>query len=170
MDILKSKFLEGFVRVTDDAFKKGWHERNGGNYSYRIKCEEAESVMDSFSFDREFIPIGVDVPNLAGEYFLVTGSGKFMRNVILDPAANICVIQVDETGKNYRIVWGLTEGGRPTSELPTHLMNHSIKKELTGGRHRVILHSHPTNLIALTFVLPLKDEVFTRELWEMATE
>ena len=99
MDILNSKFLEGFVRVTDDAFKKGWHERNGGNYSYRIKCEEAESVMDSFSFDREFTPIGVDVPNLAGEYFLVTGSGKFMRNVILDPAANICVIQVDETGK-----------------------------------------------------------------------
>ena len=170
MDILNSKFLEGFVRVTDDAFKKGWHERNGGNYSYRIKCEEAESVMDSFSFDREFTPIGVDVPNLAGEYFLVTGSGKFMRNVILDPAANICVIQVDETGKNYRIVWGLTEGGRPTSELPTHLMNHSIKKELTGGRHRVILHSHPTNLIALTFILPLTDEAFTRELWEMATE
>lgn len=170
MDILNSKFLEGFVRVTDDAFKKGWHERNGGNYSYRIKCEEAESVMDSFSFDRGFTPIGVDVPNLAGEYFLVTGSGKFMRNVILDPAANICVIQVDETGKNYRIVWGLTEGGRPTSELPTHLMNHSIKKELTGGRHRVILHSHPTNLIALTFILPLTDEAFTRELWEMATE
>ena len=25
-------------------------------------------------------------------------------------------------------------------------------------------------MIALTFVLPLKDEVFTRELWEMATE
>lgn len=25
-------------------------------------------------------------------------------------------------------------------------------------------------IIALTFVLPLKDEVFTRELWEMATE
>ena len=164
MDILNSKFLEGFVRVTDDAFKKGWHERNGGNYSYRIKCEEAESVMDSFSFDREFTPIGVDVPNLAGEYFLVTGSGKFMRNVILDPAANICVIQVDETGKNYRIVWGLTEGGRPTSELPTHLMNHSIKKELTGGRHRVILHSHPTNLIALTLILPLTDEAFPREL------
>ena len=75
-----------------------------------------------------------------------------MRNVILDPAANICVIQIDQDGKNYRVVWGLTEGGRPTSELPTHLMNHSIKKELTGGRHRVILHSHPTNLIALTML------------------
>src|SRR5699024_8266679 len=69
-----------------------------------------------------------------------------------------------------RIVWGLEKGGRPTSELPSHLMNHEVKKQVTGGKHRVILHSHTPNVIALTFVLPLEDEVFTRELWEMATE
>jgi rhamnulose-1-phosphate aldolase len=40
----------------------------------------------------------------------------------------------------------------------------------TEGRYRVIYHAHPANIIALTFVLPLTDEVFTRELWEMATE
>lgn len=170
MDILQEKFMQGFIRLTDDAFRKGWHERNGGNYSYRMKAEEAEAVKSAFSYERDWQDIGVEVKNLAGEYFLVTGSGKYMRNVILDPAANICIVEVDGTGTKFRIVWGLTEGGRPTSELPTHLMNHSIKKELTGGKHRVILHAHTTNVIALTFVLPLKDEVFTRELWEMATE
>jgi rhamnulose-1-phosphate aldolase len=50
------------------------------------------------------------------------------------------------------------------------MMNHEVKKKLTDGRYRVIYHAHPANTIALTFVLPLKDEVFTRELWEMATE
>ena len=70
----------------------------------------------------------------------------------------------------YRVRWGLVEGGRPTSELPTHLMNHEVKKKLTNGRHRVIYHAHTTNTIALTFVLPLDDKVFTRELWESATE
>ena len=49
-------------------------------------------------------------------------------------------------------------------------MNHEVKKRVTNGKHRVIYHAHTTNTIALTFVLPLKDEVFTRELWEMATE
>ena len=34
----------------------------------------------------------------------------------------------------------------------------------------MIYHAHTTNIIALTFVLPLDDKVFTRELWEMATE
>ena len=34
----------------------------------------------------------------------------------------------------------------------------------------MIYHAHPANVIALTFVLPLSDEVFTRELWEMINE
>jgi rhamnulose-1-phosphate aldolase len=49
-------------------------------------------------------------------------------------------------------------------------MNHEVKMFASGGKHRVIYHAHTTNIIALTFVLPLKDEIFTRELWEMATE
>lgn len=49
-------------------------------------------------------------------------------------------------------------------------MNHEVKKEASGGKHRVIYHAHTPNVIALTFVLPLEDEVFTRELWEMMTE
>ena len=170
MKIEESKFLEGFVRLTADAFKKGWHERNGGNLSYRIPQEEIESVRQSLHEVREWQDIGNTVPELAGEYFLVTGSGKYMRNVELSPEENVAVIQVDAEGKKYGIVWGLTAGGRPTSELPTHLAAHELKKKMTGGKNRVIYHAHPTNLIALTFVLPLKDKEFTHELWEMATE
>ncbi|MBP2630930.1 MAG: L-rhamnulose 1-phosphate aldolase [Firmicutes bacterium] len=170
MKVTEAKFVEGFIRVTDDAFKKGWHERNGGNFSYRIKPEEIEAIRGDLKPARSWQPIGVGVPNLAGEYFLVTGSGKYMRNVILCPADNIAIALIDEKGENYSIVWGLEHGGSPTSEFPTHLMNHSIKKDLTGGKHRVIYHSHPANIIALTFVLPLEDKVFTREMWEMMTE
>lgn len=170
MKVLDAKFVQGFIRMANDGFLQGWHERNGGNLSYRIKSEEIDSVKDELQFDKAFAPIGTKVPELSGEFFLVTGSGKYFRNVILDPAANICIIEIDETGENYRIVWGLAEGGRPTSELPSHLMNHEVKKLASGGTHRVIYHAHTTNIIALTFVLPLEDKVFTRELWEMATE
>lgn len=113
------------------------------------------------------IPVSMGI---AKEYFIVTGSGKYFRNVIIKPEDSICIIELDEKGENYRIVWGLVNGGRPTSELPTHLMNHEVKMIATGGKHRVIYHAHPTNIIALTFVLPLEDKVFTRELWEMSTE
>ena len=43
-------------------------------------------------------------------------------------------------------------------------------KKLQNPNYRVIYHAHTTNIIALTFVLQLDGKVFTRELWEMATE
>lgn len=96
-----------------------------------MKPEEVEEVKENFEA-REWNPIGTAVPNLAGEYFLVTGSGKYFRNVTIKPEDSICMIELDEKGENYRIVWGLVNGGRPTSELPSHLMNLEVKK--TAGR------------------------------------
>ena len=170
MNVLDASFVQGFIRMCDDGFKQNWHERNGGNLSYRITPGEVEEIRECLSAAQPWQPIGTSVPGLAGEYFMVSGSGKYMRNMILEPEANACIIELDGTWENYRICWGLVKGGRPTSELPSHLMNHEVKKQATGGKHRVIYHAHPANVIALTFVLPLKDEVFTRELWEMATE
>ncbi len=170
MKITDAAFVQGFIRMCNDGWEQGWHERNGGNLSYRIKDEEVAQIRDALDFTGGWLPIGTTVPALAGEFFLVTGSGKYFRNVILDPEDSICIIELDDKGENYRICWGLVNGGRPTSELPSHLMNHEVKKRVTGGAHRVIYHAHTTNVIALTFVLPLEDEVFTRELWEMATE
>ena len=169
MRVLDAEFVKDFIRTANDGWEQGWHERNGGNLSYRIRPEEVEAVKEDFE-PKEWQPIGTTVPKLAKEYFIVTGSGKYFRNVIIKPEDSICIIELDEKGENYRIVWGLVNGGRPTSELPTHLMNHEVKMIATGGKHRVIYHAHPTNIIALTFVLPLEDKVFTRELWEMSTE
>lgn len=170
MNVLDAEFVQGFIRMANDGWEQGWHERNGGNLSYRIKKEEVASVADNFNTNAQWQPIGTSVPKLAGEYFLVTGSGKYFRNVVIKPEDSIAIIELDELGENYRIVWGLVNGGRPTSELPSHLMNHEVKMLATNGLHRVIYHAHTTNVIALTFVLPLEDAVFTRELWEMATE
>ena len=169
MNFLEAGFVQGFIRMANDGWEQGWHERNGGNLSYRVKSREAESVKENFRAG-DWQEIGTCVPGLAGEYFLVTGSGKYFRNVIIDPQDSLCMIELDEKGERYRIVWGLVNGGSPTSELPSHLMNHEVKKRVTQGGYRVIYHAHTPNVIALTFVLPLKDEVFTRELWEMATE
>lgn len=169
MKVLDAEFTKGFIRMANDGWEQGWHERNGGNLSYRMKSEEVELVKEDFKAG-DWQDIGTTVPGLAGEFFMVTGSGKFFRNVIIKPEDSLCIVEIDEKGEKYRIVWGLVNGGRPTSELPSHLMNHEVKKRLTDGRYRVIYHAHTTNTIALTFVLPLTDEAFTRELWEMATE
>ena len=168
--ITEIDFIKGFIRMANDGWEQGWHERNGGNLSYRMKEEDVKNVQPYLQENGEWMEIGTSVPDLANEYFLVTGSGKYFRNVIIAPEDSICIIRLDETGTKYQIQWGLEHGGKPTSELPSHLMNHEVKKRVTNGKYRVIYHAHTTNVIALTFVLPLTDEVFTRELWEMATE
>jgi len=170
MKVLESTYAKGFIRMANDGWLQGWHERNGGNLSYRIKPEEIEAVKEDLDTDREWTDIGTTVPDLAGEFFLITGTTKYFRNISVDPADSLGIIELDSKGEKYRVRWGFVNGGRPTSELPSHLMNHEVKKKVTQGRHRVIYHAHTPNIIALTFVLPLKDEIFTRELWEMATE
>ena len=44
MKILESKFVKGFIKMADDGYQQGWHERNGGNLSYRLKPEEVEMI------------------------------------------------------------------------------------------------------------------------------
>lgn len=169
MEISKVKFIEGFIRVCSDGYAQGWHERNGGNLSYRLSNEDVKEVQSELVTNSDWFDIGMTVLELKNEYFLITGSGKYFRNVELNPELNIGIIRISETGDKYQIQWGLIDGGKPTSELPAHLMNHEVKKR-ENENYRVIYHAHTTNIIALTFVLPLKDEIFTRELWEMATE
>ena len=81
MRFLEAEFVQGFIRMCNDGWEQGWHERNGGNLSYRVKPEEVELVKEDFAAG-EWKEIGTSVPNLAGEYFLVTGSGKFFHHLL----------------------------------------------------------------------------------------
>lgn len=165
------KVMEDFIRMCHDGVRQGWHERNGGNLTYRMKQEEVEECRPYFKpVPGEWVALGVQADNLKSEFFIATGSGKFLQNVGLEPQNSICIVEINGAGDSYRIVWGLENGGRPTSEFPTHFMNHSVRKRVTGGMNRVIYHAHTPYIIALTYVLPLKAEVFTRMLWKSATE
>jgi len=171
MGMLSLSIVQKYIRMANDGWLQGWHERNGGNLTYRLTRDEVEQMRPFFDeTPRPWVNMGVTGKNLAGEYFLSTGSGKFFRNVIDNPEDSICVVEINDTGDSYRIVWGLKNGGRPTSEFPSHFMNHSVRVAATNGACRVIYHAHPANIIAMTFVLPLTDRDFTRALWKSATE
>ena len=169
-------FVREFIRLCSIGDSLGFHERNGGNLSYHMTPAEA-SAASALLKGRppcpwtDVDPKGdVAVPGLGGEWFLVTGSGKFFRNVAYDTEASIAICELDQAGAHYRVRWGLRDGGRPTSEFSSHLMNLEVKDRLTDGKVRVIYHAHPANLIAMTYVVPLKDRDFTRALWNTMTE
>ena len=170
MRVTELSCVTGFIRMCTDGWLQGWHERNGGNMTYRMKEEEVDAVRGELAPRGDWVSMGVTGKNLGGSYFVTTGSGKYFRNTELAPAENIGIVEINEAGDSWRIVWGLENGAKPTSEFPSHFMNHSVRAEITGGKDRVIYHCHPTELIALTSVLPLTDREFSRILWKSMTE
>ena len=164
----ESQAIQGFASMCADSWRQNWHERNGGNLTYRMKQEEAEQCKKYFKAGG-WNEIGIREESLAGEFFITTGSGKFFRNVELDIAANAGIVEINEKGSEWRIVWGL-ENAKPTSEFPSHFMNQSARKKATDEKNRVIYHAHPVNIIAMTYILPLTAKDFTLALWRSATE
>jgi len=166
---IESWFITDMIRATTDMWLKGWDERNGGNISMRLFDRDVEAYLSIWKNPR-VLPLNETLPELAGQYFLVTGSGKFFRNTELDPESSLGVIRILPSGEAIEVLWGYSDGGIPTSELSAHLKSHRSRQSLTPGRDRVIMHCHATNLIALSYVLELTTANITRALWEGSTE
>lgn len=164
-------FAKAFVRMCADGWGQGWHEANGGNLSYRLKPEDVASCR-SFFYDNpsSWMPLGVQADNLRGEFFMVTAAGAHMRSVPLDPDATTGIVELSPAGDAWRIVWGFKDGAVPTSELPSHVAAHAVRKDVTAGADRVLYHAHPAEVVALTNVLPLDARTFTRTLWKSLLE
>lgn len=167
-NIIEAPFVKEMVDVTSNLYRLGWDERNGGNVSYLLDEEVVQEYLDPANILRT-IPMDFDGTALAGKYFIVTGSGKYFKNVIQDPANNLGLIRVSEDGHGVELLWGYTDGGVPTSELPAHLMSHIARLEV-DPENRIVMHCHASHLLAMTFTHELTAKAITRTLWEMCTE
>ena len=156
------------VRTLTNLYRLGWDERNGGNLSYLLYDEDIEGYLDTDKVIRE-IPMSFDASAIKGKIFLVTGTGKYFKNVQYDPAENLGIIRISDKGNVAELLWGFTDGGKFTSELPAHLMSHMVRLEIDPA-HRVVMHTHPTNTIAMSLVHDISPRAFTRTLWQMQTE
>lgn len=164
-----AKFIKEIVKTSGDMWNKGWAERNAGNISLRLSKEEI-SGNKSLEKDGEWTVLEKPLPNLGGDCFLISGTGMFLRNIQVSPKKNLGIIEMDDKGAAYRIIWGYEDGGQPTSETPAHLQAHSVRKEITNGEDKAIIHTHPANLITLTYARDLDTVSLTKLLWEMHAE
>ena len=167
-NILNAPFVEEMKKTTANMYRLGWDERNGGNISYMLDEAEVEQYLDLDSVIRT-IPTGFDAKPLIGKIFIVTGTGKYFKNVESDPENNLGIIRIAKDGTTAELLWGYKDGGKFTSELPAHLMSHMARLSV-NPENRVIIHSHPTNTLAMNFVHELDEKEFTHTLWEMCTE
>ena len=167
-DIFTAPFLTEFCRTTSNMYRLGYNERNGGNISYMLDENEVSEYLDINNVIRE-IPTGFDAPSLKGKIFLVTGTGKYFKNIESDPERNLGIVRIAEDGTTAQLLWGFNDGGKFTSEFPAHLMSH-ISRLSKAPENRVILHAHPTYTLAMNHIHELEEKAFTRTIWGMCTE
>ena len=173
-NVLTAPFVREMCKTASNMYRLGWDERNGGNISYLLKEEEVAEYLDLNKVIRTIPLMGVnevdfDASPLEGKIFIVTGTGKYFKNVEDDPETNLGIVRIGKKGKEVELLWGFADGGRPTSEFPAHMMSH-IARLSVDPENRVVMHSHPTNTLAMNYVHELDEKKFTHTLWEMCTE
>lgn len=167
-NILDAKFVEEMKRTTANMYRLGWDERNGGNISMMLDENEVAEYLDINNVLRT-IPTGFDATALIGKIFIVTGTGKYFKNVEFDPETNLGIIRIAKDGTTAELLWGYKDGGKFTSELPAHLMTHMARLQI-DPEHRVVMHCHPTYTLAMNYCVELDEKTITHKLWETCTE
>lgn len=161
------KIIQDAVDILSLLYGHGWDERNGGNLSMILDERDVLSVKNPIAFER-MIEMSFDMTPLIGKYLMITATGSYFKNARKQPEKTLGIVQV-VSAHQLGLIWGFEDGGRPTSESPTHLKSH-IERLKVDSTHRVVIHCHPTHLIAMTHIEPLDDNHWTRILWKMQTE
>jgi rhamnulose-1-phosphate aldolase len=107
------------------------------------------------------ITLPLSVPELAGATFLVTGSGRRLREIIDDPTASIACIVVDEGGETGRFYTSYHRRfEQVTSEFNSHLAVHYDQVLSSGTNFHAVVHAQPIHLTYLSHVPRYRDEQY----------
>ena len=161
------KQIDEIAEVAGYLWQKGWAERNGGNITVNV-TDEIDDGIRKLPAISDIIPIGKTLPHLKNCYFYCKGTNLRMRDLARRPMENGSIIRILDDCSNYVII--ADKPIKPTSELASHLSIHDylIGK---GSNYKAVLHTHPTDLIAMTHHPTfLKKDVLTHLLWSMIPE
>ena len=101
------------------------------------------------------------VPELAGATFLVSGSGRRLREIKDDPTANIACIAINEGGCTARLFTSYHRRfERVTSEFNSHLAVHYDQIVATGTNFHAVIHAQPLHLTFLSHIPCYQDEQY----------
>lgn len=71
------KVIQDYIRMCSDGVALGWHERNGGNLTYRMREEEVVQCRPFFREQPgEWVSMGVQADNLKGNTLLPPAAGS----------------------------------------------------------------------------------------------
>jgi rhamnulose-1-phosphate aldolase len=109
----------------------------------------------------ESIDLPEAIPELAGRAFLVTGSGRRLREIKEDPTANLGFVVVSPGGRTGTLYSSPRRSfERLTSEFNSHLAVHRDQIQTTQSNFNALIHAQPLHLTYLSHVPRYQDESY----------
>ena len=133
-------------------------EGAAGNLSICVR--EPLELPDSFPLVSD-MELPVPVPGLEGATFIVTGSGRRLREIANSPESNLGCLVVQEGGSTARMYTSPQRRfERVTSEFNSHLAVHYDQMRESGGDFHAIVHAQPLHLTYLSQIPRYQDEKY----------
>lgn len=112
----------------------------------------------------EIIELPTSIPELAGAVFLVTGSGRRLREIKDDPAANLGCIIVNADGCTARQYTSPRRlFAHLTSELNSHLAVHRDQVVNFKTNFHAVIHAQPLHLTYLSHIPRYQDQRYLNQ-------
>lgn len=136
-------------------------EGAAGNISVFLRWEV--DVQDSFPLQGK-IDLPQPVPEFAGATLIVSGSGRRLRDIGKQPAANVACLLIDPGGRTAQI-WTATDSlvKHVTSEFNSHLAVHYERAVSSGTNFHAIIHVQPPYLTFLSHIPKYQDPRYLNE-------
>jgi rhamnulose-1-phosphate aldolase len=129
-------------------------------------------VRRRFPLGEPFV-LPIPAPALAGGLVIVTGSGRRLRDIHYDPAANLAVVQIANDGTSARLYTAPQRlFQQPTSEFNSHLAVHNDQVARTGTNFHALIHAQPPHLVYLSHIPAYRDQRYCNQRllrWEPET-
>lgn len=98
------------------------------------------------------------VPDLAGATLLITGSGRRLREILDEPAANLACVMIEEGGRTGKMFTSPDcRFKRLTSEFNSHLAVHHDQMKSRQMVMHTVLHAQPVHLTYLSHIPRYQD-------------
>ena len=123
-----------------------------GNISVRADVFPVEEFPQEGSRDVAFQELGREYPELHGNRFVITGSGKNLRFIGERP--HECLALIELVAGGYNVLWGLEEGESITSEHPAHFTTYQCRPRVSA-----FVHAQPISINVLTRLFRSEDSL-----------
>ncbi|MEO8357049.1 MAG: class II aldolase/adducin family protein [Chloroflexota bacterium] len=160
--ILNSSSVGPLLKQMGEVGKRlseiGATEGAAGNISICVR--DTLEIREYFP-QMQMVDLPLPAPYLAGATILATGSGRRLRDIADEPAANLAVIIIEDGGKTGRMFTSVDcPFTRVTSEFNSHLAVHHDQMRLRPIKSHAVIHAQPRHLTFLSHISKYQDERF----------